>query len=148
MTFENKLRDKCEALCHLLIGVQQFYLQTNSNNQRFIETTIGAAIWYMPKNRKILFTGKISKQALLLNERSEDHLYPRKIAARELLKLNFSCPETATKELMKRYCEKYGRYNYVSKSENKKLIKFQKSNVFVNPQQAYFEAGVELVEHP
>ena len=49
---------------------------------------------------------------------------------------------------MARYCEKYGRYNYVSKSENKKLTKFQKSSVFVNPQQAYFEAGVKLVEHP
>ena len=37
--------------------------------------------------------------------------------------------------------------NFVSKSENKRLIKFQKSEVFETPQKAYDDAGIELVSY-
>ena len=42
---------------------------------------------------------------------------------------------------------KYGKYNYVAKLENKELIKFQKSEVFTTPEKAYKNAGVELVNY-
>ena len=45
------------------------------------------------------------------------------------------------------YIEKYGKYNYVSKSENKKLIKYQKIGVFKSPEKAYQSAGIELIDY-
>lgn len=100
----------------------------------------------MPKNHQILFTGKISRDAIRKGERSEDHLYPRKIAAREILEAQWEDERDSVETLSKLYIERYGRFNYVSKLENKKLIKFQKSEVFSNPETAYGNAGVELVD--
>ena len=146
MTYEEKVKNKCHALLKLVIGFQEFYSRTNEDNQRFIETTIGAAIWYLPKNHQILFTGKISKDAIRKGERSEDHLYPRKIAARKILEAQWEDERDSVETLSKLYIERYGRFNYFSKSGNKKLIKFQKSEVFSNPETAYGNAGVELVD--
>ncbi len=88
MLYEDRVTNKCSALLNLILGIRDFYNFSNSDNKKFIETTIGAAIWYLPKNHKILFTGKISKDAILKGERSEDHLYPRKISALELLNIS------------------------------------------------------------
>ena len=81
--YEDKVKNKCSALLKLIRGIQEFYSSANPEQRRFIETTVGAAIWYLPKNNKVLFTGKISLDAIKKNERSEDHLFPRKIAATE-----------------------------------------------------------------
>lgn len=146
MTYLQKLEEKCEALLKLVLGIQDFYKTTSSENKRLIETTIGAAIWYLPKSKLYLFTGKISKEAKKKNERSEDHLYPRKIAAKEILNLNWSEEVAPLKTITNLFLKKYGRYNYVSKKENKRLIQFQKSGVFISPEIAYQKAGIELVE--
>ena len=50
------------------------------------------------------------------------------------------------KILVELYLSKYGKFNYVSKSENKKLIKYQKSEVFSSPEDSYLKAGVTLVD--
>ncbi len=84
MTYEERVKNKCTALLKLIIGIQEFYKTSNDGNKRFTETTIGAAIWYLPKDKTVLFTGKISKEAIQRGEKSEDHPYPRKIAATEL----------------------------------------------------------------
>ena len=86
MDYHQKVKTKCEALINLIIGIQPFYHKSNDKQKRFIETTIGAAIFYLPKKNSVLFTGKISKEAKRKNEKSEDHLYPRKIAE----KINFN----------------------------------------------------------
>ena len=49
--------------------------------------------------------------------------------------------------IMESFLQKYGRYNYVSKSENKKLIKYQKSNTFLCPSESYKKARVRLVDY-
>ena len=147
MTYEDKVINKCSALLKLILGIKDFYKESNDDNKRFIETTIGAAIWYLPKNNEILFTGKISKDAILKGEKSEDHLYPRKIAASELLNYKWEEEVDPVKALTNLFVTKYGKYNYISKLENKRLIKFQKSEVFETPQKSYDDAGIELVSY-
>lgn len=142
--YNKKLHEKCQALHEMLCGVSEYYKNSSKDQKIFIETTIGAAIWYLPKNKKLLFTGKISLDALAKNERSEDHFYPRKIAARELLQ---RAHENTVTDVVKLFLEKYGRYNYVSKSENKNLIKYQKLNNFLNSEDSYKRAKVTLVEY-
>ena len=51
MDFQQQLNNKCEALLHLVKGIQEFYKSTNDTNKSFIETTVGAAIWYLPKKK-------------------------------------------------------------------------------------------------
>jgi len=147
-TFIKKVQQKADSLAALIIGIQKHYLSAPPANRRFIETTIGAAIWYLPKNKELLFTGMISEKALMLGERSEEHLFPRKIAAQELLGKNWSEIKDPGLHIAELFISKYGRYNYVSKAENRKLIKFQKSDVFTNPDDTYLEAGVILVPYP
>ena len=62
--YEDKVKNKCSALLKLIRGIQEFYFSANPEQRRFIETTVGAAIWYLPKNNKVLFTGKISLDAI------------------------------------------------------------------------------------
>ena len=146
MTYEEKLYNKCADLLRLVEGIQDFYKTSNDDSKRFIETVIGAAIWYLPKNAKLLFTGKISKDAIVKNEKSEDHFFPRKIAAQEILEFEWVNENDPVETLCKFYLQKYGRFNYVSKIENKKLIKFQRSNVFIDSDTAYANAKIELVD--
>ena len=146
MTYEERVKNKCHALLKSVIGIQKFHKTTNEDNQRFIDTTIGAAIWYLLKNNQILFTGKISKDAIGKGERSEDHLYPRKIAVQEILATKWEDENDPVETLSNLYIQKYGRFNCVSKLENKRLIQFQKSEVFVDPETAYENAAVQLVD--
>ncbi|MGI9229540.1 MAG: hypothetical protein ACR2P9_06755 [Gammaproteobacteria bacterium] len=145
--FQKKVEIKCNALLKLVIGVQKFYKSSDDKSKQFIETTVGAAIWYLPKKNDVLFTGKISKKAKAKGERSEDHPYPRKIAAQKILKHNWKNEIDPVKTLSDLYIKKYGKFNYVSKSENRKLRKYQKSGVFKTSEDAYKEAGVELVKY-
>tara|TARA_B100001989_G_C24216328_1_gene305666 strand:+ start:86 stop:532 length:447 start_codon:yes stop_codon:yes gene_type:complete len=147
MTYEDRVKNKCKGLLKLITGIQKFYKSANDENKRFIETTIGAAIWYLPKDNTILFTGKISKEAIKKKEKSEDHLYPRKIAAKELLNIDWDKKDKPVDDIASLFIKKYGKFNYVSKSENKKLIKFQKSEIFKSSEKAYNDAGVELVDY-
>ncbi len=142
--YTDKLYSKCQSLHAILYGVREYYEKASPDQKIFIETTIGAALWYLPKNKKLLFTGKISLDALAKNERSEDHFFPRKIAARELLE---GIHDTSATGIMNSFLQKYGRYNYVSKSENKKLIKYQKSNTFFSSSDSYKKADVNLVDY-
>ena len=78
----------------MIIKLSQLYTDKNINEdqKRLIETTLGAALWYLPNDRKF-WTGKISIKALnyLKNKKgkiidlTKDHEFPRKIAAKEKL---------------------------------------------------------------
>ena len=107
MDYHQKVKTKCEALINLIIGIQPFYHKSNDKQKRFIETTIGAAIFYLPKKNSVLFTGKISKEAKRKNEKSEDHLYPRKIAAAELLNIKWDRIKDPAHNLANLFIKKY-----------------------------------------
>ena len=146
---ELKLQERCEILERILIALSPVYFhdQTNDNQRRLIETTIGAAIFYLPQGEKY-WTGKISAEALKtlqLNSKTtltKEHEYPRKIAAKELI--NFFRVHTVEFSLHKLYEEKYGKYNLVTPAENKKVSHFQRDGKFETIEEAYRLAGIEL----
>tara|TARA_Y100001968_G_C19239400_1_gene658634 strand:+ start:321 stop:896 length:576 start_codon:yes stop_codon:yes gene_type:complete len=150
----NKILDKAEVIARTVISQQSFYLSKdcNNNHRQLLETMIGAAIWYLPQG-KDLWTGDISVDALKELSKSntpdkvtltKDHHFPRKVAAGELLKLDWSHFLNPSEEVLKRYKNRYGRFNYVLPEENKRLVKYQKGVNFVSPEDSYQKAGIIL----
>ena len=100
INLKNRILDKADVIARTVMSQQEFYFSKscNSNHKQLLETMIGAAIWYLPQG-KDLWTGDISIDALKKLFESEepqkitltkDHHYPRKVAAAELFKLNWS----------------------------------------------------------
>lgn len=153
--YENKPRlvERFEILVKTIIQIQPLYNNCKNESQlAFIETMIGAGLWYLGKG---VWTGKISKNVLKLflsdsgiedPKFTEDHEYPRKVSARELLMINWMKYKNPTKEMVSQFIQKYGRVNYVTKNENSRLTKFQKADVFTTPETAYQKAKVELIQ--
>ena len=150
----NKILDKAYVIARTVISQQDFYLSEhcNANHKQLLETMIGAAIWYLPQGKE-LWTGDISIGALkkLFESNNpqkikltKDHHYPRKIAAAELLKLDWSKFLDPSEEVLKRYENKYGCYNLVLPEENKRLVKYQKGIIFISPKDSYLKAGINL----
>ena len=113
---------------------------------------VGAAIWYLPQSKE-LWTGDISIDALkklFVSDNpkkiklTKDHHFPRKVAASELFKLDWSTFSSPAEEVLKRYKNIYGRFNFVLPEENKRFVKFQKGSVFKSPEDAYKKAGIYL----
>ena len=154
--FKSKILDKADVIARTVISQQEFYFSKdcNDNHKQLLETMIGAAIWYLPQGKE-LWTGEISIYALKkLFESHEphkitltkDHHYPRKVAAAELFKLDWSKFLSPAEEVLKRYqsISIYGRYNLVLPEENKRLAKNQKGIIFTSPEDSYRKAGIYL----
>ena len=150
----NIVLDKAEVIARTVMSQQSFYFseECNKNHRQLLETMIGAAIWYLPQGKE-LWTGNISIDALKKLFESEnpnkvtltkDHHYPRKVAAGELFKLDWSKFSKPAEEVLKRYQSLYGRFNFVLPEENKKLVQYQKGHVFVNPEDSYRQASIDL----
>ena len=111
---------------------------------------VGAAIWYVPKSTHA-WTGCISNNALKMfhpdsgikNQKfSEEHVYPRKVAARLLLEdQSLDGPRLTT--LLR---EKYGRVHFITPDENKIVQRYQRADVFTTPEDAYTKGSIALVE--
>jgi hypothetical protein len=144
--FDEKIRERSEALIALVQGVRPFYQQATESQKRLIETTIGAALFYFPQSKSVLWTGKISREAKDTGERSPDHPFPRKIAATEILSIDWKNHPDPVNSLSRLYKEKYGIYHWVSKRENKALQQVTKKGGFTTPEEAYEQVGIELIE--
>ena len=68
------------------------------------------------------------------------------MAAAELLKIDWKEIPFPAKEILNRYKSKYGLFNYVLPEENKRLVQFQKGNIFKSPKDSYEKAGILLRE--
>ena len=152
--FKTKILDKADVIARTVMSQQEFYFSKdcNASHKQLLETMIGAAIWYLPQGKE-LWTGDISIDALKkIFESNEpqkitltkDHHYPRKVAAAELFKLDWSTFLSPAEEVLKRYQNIYGRYNLVLPEENKRLVKYQKGIIFINPEDSYRKAGIYL----
>lgn len=148
-TKEEKIKNHCNALAEMVIAIRPIYTRAEAQQKAFIETTIGAALWYIPKPINA-WTGYISKAALQLfapdsgilkPKFSEEHVYPRKVAARLLLE-NESLNGLLMHEL---FTKKFGQLHYITSDENKAVIQFQRDSVFTRPEVAYSQAGIDLV---
>ena len=148
----SKLKDRCEVLKSMLIKCRERYhrINTSDDQKKFMETMVSAGIFYLPTSLEN-WTGKISEECLnqiRLNKTytpTKEHEYPRKIAATHLLN-NIDKIESGELDLVDFYLNNCGRYNFVTRSENTKLKKHQKSEVFTNTETSYLEANINLVE--
>jgi hypothetical protein len=149
-TNENKIEGRCEILAEMINNIKVIYKTANENQKAFMQTIIGAAIWYMPKPR-IYWTGKISVEAIKsflpqnteIPKLSEEHDIPRKIAAKQLLeKEDILTPEYMKKEFLRKYC----KIHYITPNENKKAIKFQRTNIYQESKKVYKNANIKLIK--
>lgn len=147
-----KLIQRCHALAEVIQKMRGIYrTQSITSTQKdLLETLIGAGVWYLPEC-KGLYTGRISEAALKERRRSgkyagltKEHFFPRKRAGKYLLSRNV---EGLTAEsFLKLYRKKFGRYNYVTKEENRRLMSYQRRHR--NTEKCYKDAGIELVQDP
>ncbi len=150
-----RLKKRCEALAGMITGIKPVYEdpRTSEDQRRFIETVIGAAVWYLPEVEEC-WTGMMSLAALRSHhpnsggepKLTKDHEYPRKLAAAELLARTEGESSEWSATLFELYLTKYGRYNYVTPQENKALMRYQKQGVFEDPATSYEDAGIRLLK--
>jgi hypothetical protein len=147
---EAKLEGRCQVLAEIIDAIKPVYLKANNEQKAFIETMIGAAIWYIPKPPNT-WTGHVSvgvlkafhpKSEHTKPKFSEEHVYPRKMAAKLLLKDNLLNGE----KLKLLFKEKYGRLHFITPGENKSVLKHQKAKYFTTPEDAYAKAGISLIK--
>jgi hypothetical protein len=116
---EAKLREQCQIMASLIVAIRPVYAAATPNQRALLETIIGAGLWYVPKASNA-WTGKVSVGALrafhpdsgISSPRlSEEHVYPRKVAARQLLEDLSLTNETMTILFQ----EKYGRVHLITR---------------------------------
>lgn len=146
---ETVLQEKCELLASLIAAMRVTSAVATEQQRAYLETVVGAAIWYLPKPANA-WTGCISVAALKAYhpasgvERprlSEEHVYPRKVAARLLL--NDDALTAAL--LLERFRSTFGRVHLITPEENKLVQPHQRVGHFSTPEAAYLAAGVELI---
>lgn len=149
----NNLTAKAKTLAQLVINTAEQYQQSDDQQKSLLETTVGAAIWYLPSLGHQLFSQKISKRALESLENNpettklvEEHGTPRKVAGRLLYTQYLEEIKSNPEVLKDLYLTQFGKYNLVLKEENRGLMKHQKVDTFVSEEYAYQQAGIELVD--
>lgn len=147
------LKEKADILSKVIVLTSKLYYDGECTPLQlaFLETMIGAGIWYLPSDKKMLFNGKISKAALNQlkadpkNTRLvEEHYIPRKIAGRALYEHCSSGKDLDGKTLTDMYISTFGKFNYVLKHENSRLAKYQRADKFIDEETAYRLAGIEM----
>jgi hypothetical protein len=149
---EDKLNLRCVSLAEATNALRSSYLSPSiSQTQKdFLETIMGAAVWYLPELPG-LFTGKMSRKARELCEQdskhwgklTKEHCYSRKRTGRDLLESKEPWTPATIRE---KYETVWGRYNRVTKKENRDLVPYQKQQLCA--EDCYKAAGIELVEAP
>lgn len=116
------LHPKLTALHAMTQALQPIYEQASAEEQAYLQTVIGAAVFYLPQTVDH-FDGHISLECLrgcLEDERRvKDHIYPRKRAGRHLLTNTFS-----PNELHDLYHNELARFMYLTPSENAKMVNY------------------------
>jgi len=144
---EKKIKERCSALAGVLQKIRPLYSRASEEQKHFLETMIGAGIWYIPAPQGA-WTGYISIESIKLFQNSGakptvsyEHVIPRKIAARELLK------KPITEDVLRRhFINKYCKVHYVTPRENKVLMRFQRKPEFDASLSSYQKAGIRLVK--
>lgn len=152
MTTEERLIERCIALEKLILEIKPFYSNENTteNQKAFLETIIGAGLWYFPHGKNY-WNKKISQNAIeQLRQNSQlrltkDHVYPRKGSAKKLLTEDLGLTGEGF-QLFSLYEGELAVYVVVTSEENRRLINIQRDFEYGNWQEAYKRAGIELVD--
>jgi len=131
------------ACFDIIEAVKDLYKNNkDSVYKKFIETTIGAAIFYLPHGVDN-WNGRISVEAIKnkINKKNptKDHVLPRRKAASEILSVDFDL-----NNFVGEYKKKYAPFTYVSPDENKKLINY--FNEYSSYDEALCSEDIKVVE--
>jgi hypothetical protein len=117
------LPDKVKSLVNLLGAVRDVYSSQDETGKNFIETVIGASIFYLPHPVNECFNGYCSIKALnekIKNKRIvREHITPRKYAAREILDAGYMLNNFPSD-----FSERFRRFMYLTSEENKKTVNY------------------------
>lgn len=151
-----KLQLRCQTIAELCVRLGPVYLRpdTVQTQRDLLETLVGAAVWYLPNPKARTWTGHISVEAVKACSAesgsgkvalSEEHLFPRKITGAQLLRKDWADFSDPTAHLVEEFLGRLGRFCYVTKSENKRLVRLQRGEHFTGPVECYRAAGLEFV---
>ena len=125
----------------MLYALHDCYINADPEAKPFYETTIGAAIFYLPQSKALHYTGMISEAAVETGSHCKEHLFPRKIRAEALL----TEPPETVEELVDVCNRLYLRYNITTSAENTRLKQYQRADTFTDPESAYKLAAITLI---
>lgn len=145
--------ERCAVVAELARSLQPFYRspEATDDQRRHVETVVGAALWYVSAGR---WPGQISRAVFArfhpasgdaAPRWTEDHAFPRKVAARELLTHDWAKTPDPAAFVAEAYAARYGVVHYVTPQENKQLVAYQKASIFTTSEAAYAAAGIVLV---
>ena len=144
-----KIDERCTVIAALITALRPFYLTASNGQQAFLETIVGAGIWYIPKDENA-WTGLVSvallrdfhpESGVAKPKASEEHVHPRKITARQL----FQNQSLDLANVATHFREQYGKVYYITSAENKTVTRDQRAEVFSSPDAAYQTARIEFV---
>ncbi len=115
---------KITALWQLVNEIRKVYDDTGKDEKDFIETVIGAAIFYLPHPVNECFNGYSSISALnnALKEKRivKEHLFPRKRAGKDVLEKVYT-----KEEFYSKVKNEYRIFMYLTSEENKLTINYE-----------------------
>lgn len=122
--YSHAQNSKIEALWTLVNEIRELYSGTNREGKEYIETVIGAAVFYLPHPVNECFNGYCSIRALNNTLREQrmvkEHLFPRKMAGRDVLENNYP------KEVFySRVKDHYRIFMYLTPDENTATVNFE-----------------------
>lgn len=153
---DQKLAERCHTISELLPVFTDLHRSPESTDTQLhlLETLIGAALWYLPEMRLKLWTGLISRKAVEAfhpisgstePKLTSDHPVPRKIAAIELIEYFENAGSMNGQEVQNLYEQRFGKIIFVTSTENKVVVKYQRVENYISPSSAYKRAGIELL---
>jgi len=118
-----RTNDKIKALQNLLVPIRDIYAIQNDTGKSYIETVVGASIFYLPHPVNECFSGYCSIDALnrKISDRSivKEHITPRKYAAREILNEAYNLENFSTD-----LSERFRKFMYLTAEENRRTVNF------------------------
>jgi len=120
---ERRLNEKISAFLCMLETLREVYSYENITGKNYIETVVGAALFYLPHPVNECFSGYCSINAL--NEKIKgrrvvkEHIVPRKYAAKKVLA---ACYESNL--FVVDFQERFSRFMYLTPEENRRTVNY------------------------
>ncbi len=115
---------KIEALWNLVNEIREMYHRADREGKEYIETVIGAAVFYLPHPVNECFNGYCSIRALNNTVKEQrmvkEHLFPRKKAGKDVLEKEY--PKDAFYTRVK---DLYRIFMYLTPDENAATVNFE-----------------------
>jgi hypothetical protein len=104
----------------------KIYKEVDDVGKKQIETTLGAALFYLPHPVNESWNRWVSKNAIKSIKKGysmvKDHIKPRRMASKELLSLHIPLEYEI---FVNRFKTEFSKFSYVTTEENKKLINYK-----------------------